>query len=104
MGVSSNGKTAGLHPANEGSTPSTVHLLADALVVKGTSWLPPKEQVQVRLLAGVLIASMVKGTSHGSAKAEFLVRIQVEALWPGPRQGTGALNLGRAGSTPALAA
>ena len=25
MGVSSNGKTAGLHPANEGSTPSTVH-------------------------------------------------------------------------------
>src|SRR5262245_46497202 len=24
-GVSSNGKTAGLHPANEGSTPSTVH-------------------------------------------------------------------------------
>ena len=25
MGVSSNGKTAGLHPADEGSTPSTVH-------------------------------------------------------------------------------
>src|SRR5271157_2772323 len=25
MGVSSNGKTAGLQPANEGSTPSTVH-------------------------------------------------------------------------------
>ena len=25
MGVSSNGKTAGLHPANEGSIPSTVH-------------------------------------------------------------------------------
>ena len=25
MGVSSNGKTVGLHPANEGSTPSTVH-------------------------------------------------------------------------------
>ena len=24
-----------------------------ALVVKGTSWLPPKEQVQVRVLAGV---------------------------------------------------
>src|SRR5262245_56286424 len=29
-------------------------LTTDALVVKGTSWLPPKEQVQVRLLAGVL--------------------------------------------------
>jgi hypothetical protein len=26
------------------------------------------------------------------------------ALWPGPRQGTGALNLDRVGSTPALAA
>ena len=25
LGVSSNGKTAGLQPANEGSTPSTVH-------------------------------------------------------------------------------
>ena len=25
LGVSSNGKTAGLHPADEGSTPSTVH-------------------------------------------------------------------------------
>ena len=25
LGVSSNGKTVGLHPANEGSTPSTVH-------------------------------------------------------------------------------
>src|SRR6516165_8076878 len=25
MGVSSNGKTVGLHPADEGSTPSTVH-------------------------------------------------------------------------------
>src|SRR5213082_861934 len=47
-----------------------------ALVVKGTSWLPPKEQVQVRFLAGVLlVASMVKGRSRGSAKAEFLVRV-----------------------------
>jgi hypothetical protein len=25
LGVSSNGKTVGLHPADEGSTPSTVH-------------------------------------------------------------------------------
>ena len=25
LGVSSNGKTVGLHPANEGPTPSTVH-------------------------------------------------------------------------------
>ena len=87
---------------------------------------------------------MVKRTSRGSAKSEFLVRFQVEALWPNPkrlrdpavnREGVGstptghprsdlggeilnardtqiarpsegieALNLGRAGSTPALAA
>ena len=87
LGVSSNGKTVGLHPADEGSTPSTVHCewpgggMADtrssegrahrgvrvqvppwslvALVVKGTSWLPPKEQVQVRFLVGVLIACLV---------------------------------------------
>ena len=38
-------------------------------------------EVRVRLLAGVLVdASMVKGTSRGSAKSEFLVRFQVEAL------------------------
>jgi hypothetical protein len=109
LGVSSNGKTAGLHPADEGSIPSTVHFsivrwwkgrhavlrrpcptgregstpslatarwrgssaaerralnpdgdgsnpspAAFALVVKRTSWLPPKEQVQVQFLAGVL--------------------------------------------------
>ncbi len=134
-----------------------------ALMVKGTSWLRPKEQVQVRFLVGVLdvIASMVKGTSRGSAKSAVLVRIQVEALWPNPKgqrdpavtrglwvrlppatlirpamldrpgtalvrrdkwvrvpplalegyivparlsEGTEALNLGRVGSTPALAA
>jgi hypothetical protein len=65
-----------------------------ALVVKGTSWLPPKEQVQVRLLAGVLsVASMVKGTSRGPAKAagsslppELLDRVGVRhgALVMGP--------------------
>jgi hypothetical protein len=31
----------------------------NALVVKRTSWLPPKEQVQVRLLAGVLFRAGV---------------------------------------------
>jgi hypothetical protein len=128
--VSSNGKTVGLHPANEGSTPSTVHCARmarwwngrhavlrrpcppgvrvqvppwslAALVVKGTSWLPPKEQVQVRFLAGV-IASMVKGTSRGPAKAEFLVRFQVGALWPNPKRlRDPAVNRGCAGSTPA---
>src|SRR3954447_19094237 len=74
-----------------------------ALVVKGTSWLPPKEQVQVQLLAGVLIlASMVKRTSRGPAKAEFLVRVQVGALWPNSkRQRDPAVNRGCAGSTPA---
>ena len=79
------------------------HWLVVALVVKGTSWLPPKEQVQVRLLAGVLVvASMVKGTSRGSAKAEFLVRVQVGALWPNSkRQRDPAVNRGYAGSTPA---
>src|SRR5215469_10391795 len=77
--------------------------LTNALVVKGTSWLPSKEQVQVRLLAGVLIlASMVKGTSRGSAKAEFLVRVQVGVLWPNSkRQRDPAVNRGCAGSTPA---
>ena len=34
-------------------------LVRVALVVKGTSWLPPKEQVQVRLLAGVLSANVL---------------------------------------------
>ncbi len=51
-------------------------------MVKRTSWLCPKEQVQVQILVGVLIASMLKGTSSGCPKAVFLVRFQVEALWP----------------------
>jgi hypothetical protein len=83
MGVSSNGKTVGLHPADEGSTPSTVHwkwpgggkadtrssegrahrgvrvqvppwsLAVVTLVVKRTSRDSPKVEAQVRLLAGV---------------------------------------------------
>src|SRR5436190_1640864 len=78
-------------------------LVRVALVVKGTSWLPPKEQVQVRLLAGVLVvASVVKRTSRGPAKAEFLVRVQVGALWPNSkRQRDPAVTRGCAGSTPA---
>ncbi len=31
MGVSSNGKTVGLHPADEGSTPSTVHCIGQVV-------------------------------------------------------------------------
>src|SRR5262245_28354368 len=45
---------------------------------------------------------MVKRTSRGPAKAEFLVRFQVEALWPNSkRQRDPAVNRGCAGSTPA---
>ena len=51
---------------------------------------------------GTGIASMVKGTSRGPAKAEFLVRVQVGALWPNSkRQRDPAVNRGCAGSTPA---
>ena len=52
--MSSNGKTAGLHPADEGSIPSTVHCFV-ALVVKRPSRDSPKVEAQVRLLAGVLV-------------------------------------------------
>lgn len=38
---------------------------------------------------GIVNASMVKRTSHGSAKSEFLVRVQVEALMPATPDGTG---------------
>ncbi len=40
-----------LNPDGDGSNPSPA---ACALMVKRTSWLPPKEQVQVRFLVGVL--------------------------------------------------
>jgi hypothetical protein len=51
---------------------------------------------------GTVVASMVKGRSRGSAKAEFLVRVQVGALWPNSkRQRDPAVNRGCAGSTPA---
>jgi hypothetical protein len=38
-----------------------------ALVVKRTSWLPPKEQVQVRFLAGVLLKTDVLGVCRRHA-------------------------------------
>jgi hypothetical protein len=70
-------------------------------VVKRRTRLPPKEQVQVRILAGVLTASVVKRTSHGSTKPGFLVRVQVEALWPNPNwMREPAVNRGCVGSTP----
>src|SRR5271169_2499911 len=51
---------------------------------------------------GTVRASLVKGTSRGPAKAEFLVRFQVGALWPNSkRQRDPAVNRGCAGSTPA---
>src|SRR6516165_1213102 len=50
-----------------------------ALVVKGTSWLPPKEQVQVRLLAGVLeVVSRI--SSAGSTKPGWQVRLLHDLL------------------------
>src|ERR1700757_4373601 len=50
----------------------------------------------------LVLASMVKGTSRGPGKAEFLVRFQVGALWPNSkRQRDPAVNRGCAGSTPA---
>src|SRR3954451_16854447 len=51
---------------------------------------------------GTVLASMVKRTSRGPAKAEFLVRVQVGALWPNPKRlRDPAVNRGCAGSTPA---
>ena len=42
LGVSSNGKTVGLHPANEGSTPSTVHCSRFGQVVEWQTRGPQK--------------------------------------------------------------
>src|SRR5690348_11269858 len=39
-----------------------------ALVVKRTSWLPPKEQVQVRLLAGVLTVVLGVCRRHATVR------------------------------------
>ena len=50
MGVSSNGKTVGLHPADEGSTPSTVHCRS-------------------RLPGGTLTGQVVEWQTRGSQKA-----------------------------------
>jgi hypothetical protein len=71
-------------------------------VVKRPSRDASNVEVRVRLLAGVLVdASMVKGKSRGSAKPEFLVRFQVEALWPNPkRMRDPAVNRLCVGSTP----
>jgi hypothetical protein len=128
------GKTVGLHPADEGSTPSTVHCSHLARWWNGRHALlrrpcPPwREGSSPSLVTGsrcpggerdimapsegagpgsipgrgTVVASMVKGRSRGSAKAEFLVRVQVGALWPNSkRQRDPAVNRGCAGSTPA---
>src|SRR5689334_25317168 len=60
-----------------------------ALLVKGTSWLPPKEQVQVRLLAGVLrVVSRI--SSAGSTKPGWQVRLLHDLLvWKGRSRGPG---------------
>ena len=86
MGVSSNGKTVGLHPANEGSTPSTVHcscpggekdIMAPSEGAgpgstpgRGTDGCPrsvpaardrAKVEGEVRLLTGILAARPIDG-------------------------------------------
>ena len=72
----------------------------DTLVVKRKSWLSAKEQVQVRLLAGVL-ASMVKRTSSQASNLGFRVRILVEALCPWcSRLAHDAVNVEVVGSSP----
>src|SRR5690349_2796848 len=86
----------------EGSTPS---LVTDGCCPGGeTDIMALSERAGPGSIPGrgTVNASMVKGTSHGPAKAEFLVRIQVEALWPNSkRQRDPAVNRGCAGSTPA---
>ena len=74
---SSNGRTAGSEPADVGSIPAPGSCVA--LVVKRTSWLSPKEQVQVRLLAGVLTdrLGVVKRTARGLRRPSSLVRLLV---------------------------
>src|SRR5579885_1080440 len=51
--------------------------LTVALVVKRRSWLPPKEQVQVRFLAGVLVGECPRGVpvARDPAKVEGEVRL-----------------------------
>src|SRR5690348_8115273 len=96
------GPQAAVPTGREGSTPSLV-------TVRGcpggeTDIMAPSEGAGPGSTPGrgTVLASMVKGTSHGPAKAEFLVRIQVEALWPNAkRQRDPAVNRGCAGSTPA---
>ena len=86
LGVSSNGKTVGLHPANEGSTPSTVHYFCpgserDIMAPsegagpgstpgRGTDGCPrsvpaardrAKVEGEVRLLTGILAARPIDG-------------------------------------------
>ena len=79
LGVSSNGKTAGLHPANEGSIPSTVHCSVVAAsfpacrLVRseiGTSDHLPRRP----------IASVVKRKSCDASNVEFRVRVLAEVL------------------------
>src|SRR5262249_4620232 len=67
-----------------------------ALVVKGTSWLPPKEQVQVRLLARVLfggfdgereITRLCEGRVPGSSPGWSTVAELQAAARPGCEPG-----------------
>ena len=60
--------------------------MKDALVVKGTSWLPPKEQVQVRVLAGVLVGAEGPRSvpvARDRAKVEGEVRLLTGMLTAG---------------------
>jgi hypothetical protein len=83
MGVSSNGKTVGLHPADEGSTPSTVHCSC-----------PGGEADITRLSEGRGPGSTPgRGTdgcprgvpaARDRAKVEGEVRLLTGILWPNP--------------------
>src|SRR5437588_10009184 len=70
----------------EGSTPS---LVTGSCCPGGeTDIMAPSEGAGPGSIPGrgTVVASMVKGTSRGPAKAEFLVRFQVGALWPNPKR------------------
>lgn len=102
MGASSNGKTAGLHPADEGSTPSAVHCCPGG----ERDITAPSEGAGPGSTPGRGTgASVVKRTSRGRAKAEVLVRLRAEALNRGVLLGgQRGSNPRREGSTPSAPA
>ena len=98
---SSNGRTAGSEPAGVGSTPTPG--TRNASVVKRThhgSVLTSRSRFD-SWPGYCPTASVVKRTSRGFAEPGFLVRLQVEALWPNPKwMREPAVNRRGVGSTP----